>query len=132
MIQKTLIKYGVTLGSIGIMLGALGAHALKAKLDVNSLSSFETGVKYQIYHALFLLALAAIDGDKNHLFLKKIALLTIVGVVLFSGSIYLLTTQSISGINFKFLGSVTPIGGICLITSWILLGIQFNKLNLTK
>ena len=115
-------------GMTAIILGAFGAHALKKVLTVEQLVTFETGVKYQIYHALFLLFLG-LSGvllmDKTK---KRLYWLVVLGVILFSGSIYLLTTKNVTGIDFKFLGPITPIGGMLLITAWgILLVKVLNK-----
>ena len=116
------------MGMIAIVLGAFGAHALKKELSVEQLSSFDTGVKYQMYHALFLLFLAQVSilSEKVK---KTVFLLVFFGVFFFSGSIYLLTTKAISGIDFKFIGIVTPIGGALLIGSW---GVLFWNILKTK
>lgn len=118
--SKRIIGTAAVLGFISIIFGAFGAHALKEVLNPEQLVSFETGMRYQMYHALFLLfvGVAGFISEKQK---KIIFLLTIIGVLLFSGSIYLLATQSVSGINFKFLGPITPIGGLLLILSWGLL-----------
>jgi len=118
--NKTIIGTAAILGFISIIFGAFGAHALKEVLTPEQLVSFETGVRYQMYHAFFLffVGMASFLTEKQR---KVIFTLTLVGVLLFSGSIYLLATQVISGINFKFLGPVTPIGGLLLILSWGLL-----------
>jgi uncharacterized membrane protein YgdD (TMEM256/DUF423 family) len=119
--SKKTIGLGATLGVISIILGAFGAHALKAVLTVEQLVSFETGVRYQMYHALFLLFVGIVPflSEKQR---KNILVTTLLGVLFFSGSIYLLATQGLSGINFKFLGPITPIGGLFLIISWCQLG----------
>ena len=114
------IGIGAVLGIISIILGAFGAHALKEVLTEQQLISFETGVRYQMYHAVFLLIVGCI-GFLTEKQKKTILSFTILGVFLFSGSIYLLATQTISGMNFKFLGPITPIGGLLLIISWCLL-----------
>lgn len=114
------IGIGAVLGIISIILGAFGAHALKEVLTEQQLISFETGVRYQMYHAVFLLIVGSI-GFLTEKQKKTILSFTILGVCLFSGSIYLLTTETISGMNFKFLGPITPIGGLLLIISWCLL-----------
>lgn len=117
---------GSFLGLTAIILGAFGAHALKVRLSVEQLSSFETGVKYQMYHALFLLVLSFNSHCTEKL--KKILFYLIVsGVLLFSGSIYLLSTRVISGFELKFLGPITPIGGLLLIVAWIFLFMHFIK-----
>jgi len=113
-------------GMTAIILGAFGAHALKKVLTVDQLVTFETGVKYQMYHALFLLFL----GLNNHLSFKTkktILVLTILGIIFFSGSIYLLATDSLNDINFKIIGFITPIGGLLLIMAWAILTIYFLK-----
>lgn len=118
--DKTIIGTATILGLLSIILGAFGAHALKEVLTAEQLVSFETGVRYQMYHALFLLFV----GTTSFLSAKQkknVFWLTLIGVLFFSGSIYLLATQSISGINFKFLGPITPIGGLFLIIAWIVL-----------
>jgi uncharacterized membrane protein YgdD (TMEM256/DUF423 family) len=113
-------------GMTAIILGAFGAHALKKVLTLDQLATFETGVKYQMYHALFLLFL----GLNNHLTSKTkktILILTILGIIFFSGSIYLLATNSLTSFDFKVIGIITPIGGLLLIVAWSILMIQFLK-----
>lgn len=115
--EKKIIITALILGMISIILGAFGAHALKKVLQPEQLTSFETGVRYQMYHALFLLFIAT----TNMIALKEKAVvfyLALVGVILFSGSIYLLSTSTISGLKLRFLGPVTPLGGLLLIGSW--------------
>ena len=111
------------LGIIAIVLGAFGAHSLKEVLTTEQLNTFETGVKYQMYHALFLLFL----GNSNSITekMKKYVLnLILFGVILFSGSIYLLATMAVTGINFKIIGILTPIGGLLLLLGWGIFGMQ--------
>ncbi len=108
------------MGMTAIILGAFGAHALKKQLSVEQLESFETGVKYQMYHALFLLFLG-MNTFLNEKVKKTLFQLVIFGVFFFSGSIYLLTTKAITGVDFKFIGIVTPIGGVLLIMAWSVL-----------
>jgi uncharacterized membrane protein YgdD (TMEM256/DUF423 family) len=113
-------------GMTAIILGAFGAHALKKVLTIDQLATFETGVKFQMYHALFLLFV----GLNLHLSdkIKKIILnLTTTGIIFFSGSIYLLATDSLNTLNFKVIGFVTPIGGLLLISSWGVLMWNFLK-----
>ncbi|MFN4026319.1 MULTISPECIES: DUF423 domain-containing protein [Flavobacterium] len=115
--ERKITSYGLILGAAAIILGAFGAHALKKVLTVDELNTFETGVKYQMYHALFLLFLGmtALVDDKVK---KKIFQLVVVGIIFFSGSIYFLATKTITGIDFRPLGIVTPIGGALLILGW--------------
>lgn len=125
--EKKILVVAATFGFFAIILGAFGAHALKKVLTLDQLTSFETGVKYQMYHALFLLFV----GTTSLLTIKEkeiIFYFTLIGVLFFSGSIYLLTTSSITSIKSKFLGPITPIGGLFLIAAW---GMLIYKL-LTK
>ena len=117
--DKKIILTALFFGFISIVLGAFGAHALKKVLSVDQLSSFEVGVRYMMYHALFLLFIGTtqmlLPEQKNIIYY-----LTLFGTLFFSVSIFLLSTSNATGINFKFLGPITPIGGLLLITSWAL------------
>ena len=127
-LSKKITCTAAILGIIAIILGAFGAHALKKVLSPEQLATFETGVKYQMYHALFLLFLASTNVIANNT--KKIIFYAIVtGVILFSGSIYILATSNLTGINFKPIGILTPIGGLFLIAGWgiIILKMINNK-----
>ena len=124
--DRKIILTASILGIVAIILGAFGAHALKEMIDVKSLATFETGVKYQMYHALFLLFLGtnALIREKTK---KRILILTLFGVLFFSGSIFLLATNSITAFDFKIIGFITPLGGLLLIMAWSLLLIDFLK-----
>lgn len=124
--DRKIILTATFLGTLSIVLGAFGAHALKAILAENQLITFETGVRYQMYHAFFLLFLGttSLVPEKT----KKIILyLVLVGILFFSGSIYLLATNSLTSIDFKFVGPITPIGGLLLIAAWTMLFLYFLK-----
>ncbi|MCG2610104.1 DUF423 domain-containing protein [Flavobacterium sp. SM15] len=118
--DRKIIASAALIGAFAIVLGAFGAHGLKAVLDENQLATFETGVKYQMYHALFLLFIGttALLSEKGKLLIFR---LIILGVLFFSGSIYLLSTASLTGIATKFIGPITPIGGLFLIAGWVVL-----------
>jgi uncharacterized membrane protein YgdD (TMEM256/DUF423 family) len=121
--EKKILLVACTLGFLAIIFGAFGAHALKKTLTIEQLNSFETGVKYQMYHALFLLLLGVID--KVSIKTKKLVfVLVIIGLLFFSGSIYGLSTNELSSFDFKAIGFITPIGGLLLISSWLILGIS--------
>ena len=109
-----------------VAIGALGAHALEDILSNNQINSFETGVRYQLFHAITLLILA-LNAEKFNCHVKKSLNLMTTGVCLFSFSIYLLSIQDAIGLNLSFLGPITPIGGLLLITSWILLFFSIKK-----
>ena len=127
--ERKITNVGAMLGMTAIVLGAFGAHALKKQLSIEQLNAFDTGVKYQMYHALFLLFLGLNSFIKERT-KKIIFLLVIFGVIFFSGSIYLLTTKPITGIDFTFIGVVTPIGGALLIVAWSIL--FWNTLNIKR
>lgn len=118
--DKKIISTAAIFGMIAILFGAFGAHALKKVLPIEQLSTFETGVRYQMYHALFLLFIGT-TTIINQKLKKTIYNLTVLGIIFFSGSIYLLATNSLTPIDFKIFGFVTPIGGIFLILAWLLL-----------
>lgn len=125
--KTTYIKAAAVFGMIAIILGAFGAHALKKVLSVDQLATFETGVRYQMYHALFLLLVSQLDMLSQKAS-KAIYYLVLSGVALFSGSIYLLATNSLTSFDFKIIGFVTPIGGLLLIIAWfVLLASIFDK-----
>jgi len=115
--ERKITSVAAFMGMTAIILGAFGAHALKKQLSVEQLESFETGVKYQMYHALFLLFLG-MNTFLNEKVKKTVFQLVVFGVFFFSGSIYLLTTKAITGVDFKFIGIVTPIGGVLLMMAW--------------
>ena len=126
--NKKIILSALIFGIISIVLGAFGAHALKKMLSVDQLSSFEVGVKYLMYQAFFLFFIGTtqmvLEKQKGIIFY-----LTLGGTILFSGSIFLLTTKTVSGIDFKLLGPITPVGGLLLILSW---GITFYYIVVKK
>jgi uncharacterized membrane protein YgdD (TMEM256/DUF423 family) len=124
--NNKIITTAAFFGMTAIILGAFGAHALKKVLTIDQLATFETGVKYQMYHGLFLLFIGLNTqlGDKVK---KTIFNLTILGVIFFSGSIYLLATDNLNTFNFKLIGFITPIGGLLLIGSWGVLMWNFLK-----
>ncbi|MFV8370796.1 DUF423 domain-containing protein [Flavobacterium sp. LB2P74] len=125
--DKRILSTGAILGMIAIILGAFGAHALKKVLSIEQLSTFETGVRYQMYHALFLLFIGLMK-DITQKAKKAIYFLVLFGVLLFSGSIYLLATNDLTSFDFKIIGFVTPIGGLLLIVAWgVLLMNIINK-----
>ena len=125
--EKKIIITAAILGMLAIILGAFGAHALKKVLTLDQLATFETGVRYQTYHALFLL-LIGIMPNLTQKAKKYIYYFTVFGVILFSGSIYLLATNNLTSFDFKIIGFVTPIGGLLLILAWGTLLLHFfNK-----
>jgi len=126
--NKKLLVTGSILGLISIILGAFASHGLEKSVTPDDIETFQVGVRYQMYHALLLLFVGI--TSKIQLKTKSVMLyLIIVGVLLFSGSIYGLATNELSSFNFKTVGFVTPIGGLLLILSWTVMLIDFLKLK---
>jgi uncharacterized membrane protein YgdD (TMEM256/DUF423 family) len=126
--NKKILITAAILGIISIILGAFGAHALKELISPDMQQTFETGVRYQMYHSLFLLFVGTtpLISEKT----KSIILyLVVIGVLFFSGSIYGLATNALTAFDFKSIAFITPIGGLCFIISW---GILFMNLIKTK
>ena len=120
------VTTGAVFGALAIVLGAFGAHALKKIFTENQLKNFETGVKYQTYHAL-LLVIIGFNINKITQFQQLLFYTLTLGIILFSFSIYGLCIASVKNKKLKILGPMTPIGGLLLLISWILLLI--NSLN---
>ncbi|WP_133756634.1 DUF423 domain-containing protein [Gelidibacter sediminis] len=129
--NRTILITAAVLGIITIGLGAFGAHGLKQLISLEAQQTFETGVRYQMYHALFLLFLGT-TGIIQEKIKKVIYYLVVIGILFFSGSIYGLATMEITAINFKSIGFITPIGGLLLICAWILVLIGILKENRYK
>ncbi|WP_308991437.1 DUF423 domain-containing protein [Mariniflexile litorale] len=126
--NKAILVTASILGIIGIILGAFGAHGLKELISIEAQQTFETGVRYQMYHAILLLFVGStvLIRQKNK---KRIYYLTLIGVLLFSGSIYGLATNALTAFDFKIIGFITPIGGLLLIMSWVILFVNFLKIK---
>jgi uncharacterized membrane protein YgdD (TMEM256/DUF423 family) len=99
------------------MLGAFGAHALKELVTAERLATFEVGVRYQMYIGLSMLLLA-LSEDRIPFEMRLVRMLMFIGVLLFSGSIYLIALSDLYGLSTKILGPLTPIGGLCLMLGW--------------
>lgn len=119
--NRTIVLTGTLFGLLAIILGAFGAHGLEKLVDADAIDTFETGVRYQMYHGLFFLFLGIWDGLENSM-KKRIYVMILAGVILFSFSIYLLALNSLTAFDFKIIGFLTPIGGVFLILGWFLLG----------
>ncbi|WP_026808705.1 DUF423 domain-containing protein [Arenibacter latericius] len=117
---------GALYGLLAIIFGAFGAHALKKTLTAEQLTSFETGVKYQMYHAILLIVLG-FNLNLESPVEKYMAYSFMLGVFLFSFSIYGLVIGASKGLKMRFLGPVTPLGGLLLVVGWGLLLFSFIK-----
>jgi uncharacterized membrane protein YgdD (TMEM256/DUF423 family) len=107
---------GCIFGGLGVVLGAFAAHGLASSLSAPDLATFETGVRYQMYHALALLAAAWAVDRWGGTFATAAGWAFVVGIVVFSGSLYILVLT-----GPRWLGAITPIGGVALIVGWALL-----------
>ena len=121
MTQQIVLISGALFGGLAVIFGAFGAHALKKILSEDQLKSFETGVKYQMYHAIVLLFVGSSFSIPN----KLMAWSFIIGILLFSFSIYGLVLSDAKGKKMKFLGPITPLGGVLLVAGWIMLLLEF-------
>ena len=117
--NNKLISIAALLAFLSVAIGAFGAHNLNELLTTEKLNSFETGVKYQFYHSLALLIIGLNANKLNATAL--IGKFMLIGIVFFSFSIYLLSLQELIGINLSILGPITPIGGLLLMISWLIL-----------
>ena len=124
--NRTILLVGTAMGMLAIILGAFGAHGLEKLVDAEAIDTFETGVKYQMYHALFLLFLGLWNGIAVKA-KKMVFTLVLLGVVLFSFSIYLLALNSLTSFDFKIIGFLTPIGGVLMISGWVVLAYKILK-----
>ena len=121
--KNTIIVAGIS-GLLAVALGAFGAHGLKGIISPEMLEVYKTGVQYQFYHTFALLIVGVLMSFSQSKGLTWSAYLFITGIILFSGSLYLL---AITGI--KALGMITPFGGITWIAAWILLFVHFSRMN---
>ncbi|MGB5417892.1 DUF423 domain-containing protein [Algibacter sp.] len=129
--NKTILITASLLGMLSIILGAFGAHALKELIPFESQQTFETGVRYQMYHAILLLFVGSTSLIRQKT-KKIIYYLVLVGILFFSGSIYGLATNDLTTFNFKSIGFITPVGGLSLILAWSFMFISFLKISSKK
>lgn len=125
--RKTATVFASIFGFLAVILGAFGAHGLRgADIKPESLHAYETAAHYQLLHAIALLAIVALPTMFTHYF-KTIALLFITGIILFSGSIYILVLGDYLKFDATWAGPITPLGGLCLIAAWFMLFLSALK-----
>lgn len=130
---KSIIRTGALLGAASVALGAFGAHGLESMADsgrimADDLHTFETAVRYQFFHTLGIFAVAALYTQLNPVKANRAVWAFLIGIIIFSGSLYLLTLSPVLlGTRLSWLGAITPLGGVSLITGWILLYLSVNK-----
>ncbi len=116
--NKTILITGTVAALLAVVLGAFGAHGLEKLVDAGGIDSFVTGVRYQMYHAIVCLVLGTMtllsETSKKRIFYFFLS-----GMILFSGSIYLLVIDEVLGISLSAIGFITPLGGLLLILGWI-------------
>jgi uncharacterized membrane protein YgdD (TMEM256/DUF423 family) len=128
--HKSFLLTGALLSAFSIALGAFGAHGLKAIVSSDSVSSFQTGVQYQMYHSWALILVGIVYDSGSQKLCRIAGWLFLTGIVLFSGSLYLLTflkATQITGISG--IGLITPLGGLAFIAGWISLFFSFLQIN---
>jgi len=120
--HKIFLIIGTILGGLAVALGAFGAHGLKKLVSPETVATYQTGVQYQMYHALALIVVGILTERASNSFLNYSGLLFLAGVVFFSGSLYLIVSmQAMSKTIPTYIGIITPIGGLFFIIGWILL-----------
>ncbi|QDX94227.1 DUF423 domain-containing protein [Brevibacillus laterosporus] len=120
---KRYVTAGAFLALLGVALGAFGAHVLEKMLDAKGLATFETGVRYQMYHALGLLFVGLLGNQLGESkMLKWAGNFLLAGILIFSGSLYLLCATGV-----KMLGAITPIGGVCFLLGWLFVVLAVRK-----
>lgn len=126
--NKNIVITAAVIACLSVVLGAFGAHVLKDLLQPESLLTFETGVRYQMYHALALLFIGLSTVLPNEI-KKTVFKFFLLGVFLFSGSIYLLSLKEIIPFEVTKIAFMTPLGGVCFIVGWVLLAVKIFKLK---
>ncbi len=120
--DRLFLMIGALSGATGVAAGAFGAHALRDKLEPRLLEVFETGARYQMYHALALLAVGLVASRWPSGIINSAGWLFVAGTLFFTGSLY---AMAFTGV--RALGAITPIGGVCFIAGWVCLGIAANN-----
>ena len=126
-VQKVFLIASSLAGLTGVMLGAFGAHGLKPLISPENIIIWEKGVQYQLYHAIALFMCYLFLRKEPSTYIRNAGVCFLVGIICFSGSIYLLATRDITGISTFIVGPVTPIGGFFFIAGWGLIFIQAIK-----
>lgn len=125
--SRDFILLGAISGFLSVSFGAFGAHAIKQWMSADLMSIYQTAVSYQMYHSLGLILIALVYQHHQNKLIKVAGWLMLAGIIIFSGSLY---TLSLS--DTRWLGAITPIGGILLLLSWLLLGLGISKTDSAK
>lgn len=126
--HKTYIKTAAFLGSLTVAMGAFGAHKLKSLVAETVVNTYETAIKYQFYHVIALLIVGIVYGTFTNKLVKAAGVFFILGIIFFCGSLYVLTYKEALVLpSLKWVGPITPIGGLFFMIGWICLGIGIGK-----
>jgi uncharacterized membrane protein YgdD (TMEM256/DUF423 family) len=126
-VQKTMLAAAALMGLTAVILGAFGAHTLRPYITPENLAIWEKGIQYQQYHALALFLCYLFLRQEPSALMRNAGICLILGIICFSGSLYLLATRSITNIPTIIVGPVTPIGGFFFIAGWCLILVQALK-----
>jgi uncharacterized membrane protein YgdD (TMEM256/DUF423 family) len=126
-VQKAFLIAAALAGLTAVIFGAFGAHSLRPNISADQLHAWETGVQYQIYHALALFMCYLYLRKEASTYIRNAAICFLLGIVCFSGSLYLLATKDFTGIPGIIIGPITPIGGFFFIAGWSMVLIQALK-----
>ena len=126
--HKGFLRWAAILGSLAVVLGAFGAHGLKQYVPAETISTFETGVRYQFYHVFALLAVGIIYKDLPLKWLRYAGNCFLIGILLFSGSLYILTAlKATDTVGLSGVGAITPLGGMFFIAGWLFVLIAVGR-----
>ncbi|MBK6338876.1 MAG: DUF423 domain-containing protein [Bacteroidetes bacterium] len=128
--MKFFLTTGFLLAAVAVALGAFGAHGLKPKLSIEQLQTYETAVKYQFYHVFALIVVGILMQIFPNLKLAIAGDFFLTGIILFCGSLYLLACKDLLGLQSisKFIGPITPLGGLCFIIGWVILFVKVLRM----
>lgn len=128
--SKSILSSAALLGALAVVLGAFGAHGLKQLVPPETVTTFETGVRYHFYHVFALLATGLVAMHVESVYLRRAAQCFLIGMLFFSGSLYVLTLlKATDTVGLSKLGLITPIGGVFLVVGWIFLFLALLKRN---
>ena len=126
--HKGFLKTAALIGALSVAFGAFAAHSLKESISDYAVSIFETGVRYQFYHVIALMMSGILYKDFKNKFTWWSGILFIIGIILFSGSLYLLTyIKAAVKPGYDWVGAITPLGGLCFILGWVFLFIGISR-----
>lgn len=126
--QKNILLAGIVMAGLAVILGAFGAHGLKKIVTPEQLDVFKTGVQYQFYHAIGMIIVGLIAQHLEHILIKRAAWMFFAGIIVFSGSLYIMTLfYALNTEGVRWIGAITPVGGVLFITGWVMLGVGLLK-----